>query len=345
MTITTPRVRTTAPAELAPSSALVVRDLRTSFTVAGRRVEVVRGVDLDLRPGRTLVLLGESGSGKSVTARSVLRLLGDAAHIEGQVLLGDTDLLALPAREMRSLLGRRLALVPQDPAAALNPLRRVGAQITEVLRYHRVVTDRRQAAGRAEELLARVGIPNPSRVARSFAHEMSGGMRQRVAIALAIACEPDVIVADEPTTALDVTVQAQILDLFEELQDRLGTALLLVTHDVGVAERMADEVAVMYAGRIVERGTVQQVLDHPGHPYTRALMEAMPRPGRARGTLASIPGHPPLPSALPSGCAFSPRCSHALDVCRTREPALLDIGGGQLSACVRTGELVGQVTR
>jgi oligopeptide/dipeptide ABC transporter ATP-binding protein len=344
MTLATPGTLVEAMPTTDPPPSLVVRDLRTSFGRPGRATAVVRGVDLTLHPGRTLVLLGESGSGKSVTARSILRLLGDSAHVDGEIRLGELDLLTLEPRRMRMLLGQRLALVPQDPAAALSPLRRVGAQISEVLLHHRVVSDRRAAARRVAELLAKVGIPNPARVARSYAHEMSGGMRQRVAIALAIACEPDVIVADEPTTALDVTVQAQILDLFEELQDRLGTALLLVTHDVGVAARMADEIAVMYAGRVVERGTAEQVLDHPSHPYTRALLAAVPQPGRERGTLASIPGHPPLPTALPPGCAFAPRCGSAVPACHDGEPAAVDVGDGQRSACVRAGELVGAVT-
>ncbi len=212
-------------------------------------------------------------------------------------------------------------------------MQRVGAQIAEVLRVHDVVSDRKAAREHALELLVRVGIPDPPRVARNFPHELSGGMRQRVAIAIAIACDPAVLVADEPTTALDVTVQAQILDLFEELIERLDMALLLVTHDVGVAERMADDVAVMYAGRIVEHGPAETVLRDPSHPYTAALLRALPQPGQRRGELEPIPGQPPSPSDRPSGCPFRTRCAHAVDVCAETEPALVPVGGGVLGAC------------
>jgi oligopeptide/dipeptide ABC transporter ATP-binding protein len=317
-----------------PPAALEVRDLHTSFSLGDRRIEVVRGVDLDLHTGRTLVVLGESGSGKSVTARSILRI-APGARIDGRLLMDDVDLATLPDARMRKLLGARIGFVPQDPAGALSPLRTVGSQIREVLRWHKVVSSRRAATDRAVELLARVGIADPKRVVRAHAHELSGGMRQRVAIAIAIACEPSVVVADEPTTALDVTVQAQVLDLFDELRARLGMALMLVTHDVGVAERVADEIAVMYAGRVVERGPAEVLLSNPAHPYTRALLRAVPRPGAARGTLEQIPGQPVAPGALPGGCPFAPRCPFVQDRCRLEEPPLRRLGERRAAACLR----------
>ncbi len=317
---------------------LTVRGLESAFARDGRLVPIVRSVSFELRRGKTLVVLGESGSGKSVTAKSILRI-APGARVQGQVTSGAVELTELSDKDMRRRLGRHIGFVPQDPAGALSPLRRVGAQIGEVLRYHGMVGTRQEAANRAIELIARVGIPNPERVARAHGHELSGGMRQRVAIAIAVACEPAVIVADEPTTALDVTVQAQVLDLFEDLQQRIGMALLLVTHDVGVADRMADEVAVMYAGRIVEHGAVEAVLGAPAHPYTRALLRAVPRPGLERGTLERIPGQPPVPGQLPPGCSFAPRCGWAVPPCTQTEPELRPVGGRH-AACIRAEQLL-----
>ena len=317
---------------------LTVRGLEAAFGRGERKVPIVRAVSFELRRAKTLVVLGESGSGKSVTAKAVLRI-APGAQVKGQVTAGGVELTELPDKDMRRRLGRHIGFVPQDPAGALSPLRRVGAQISEVLRYHGMVDSRKEAADRAVELIARVGIPNPERVARAHGHELSGGMRQRVAIAIAVACEPTVIVADEPTTALDVTVQAQVLDLFEDLQQRIGMALLLVTHDVGVADRMADEVAVMYAGRIVEHGSVEAVLGTPAHPYTRALLRAVPRPGLERGTLERISGQPPVPGQLPPGCSFAPRCGFAVPACTQAEPDLRPVGGRE-AACIRAEDLL-----
>lgn len=333
--VTTPFARTTN------DPVLSVRGLESSFGRGARQVRIVRGVGFDLRAARTLVVLGESGSGKSITARSLLRL-APGARVEGQVRLGEDELTTLGDKAMRRMLGRRIGFVPQDPAGALSPLRKVGAQISEVLRYHHMVDGRAAARERAVELIARVGIANPERIAGAHAHELSGGMRQRIAIALAVACDPPIIVADEPTTALDVTVQAQVLDIFAELQERLGMALLLVTHDVGVADRIADEVAVMYAGRIVEHGPVELVLGRPAHPYTRALLRAVPRPGLERGSLARIPGQPPLPTHLPPGCTFAPRCPLAVAACTSAEPPLRTFDGSRRSACLRAEELLAE---
>jgi oligopeptide/dipeptide ABC transporter ATP-binding protein len=320
-----------------PSDAVLsVRDLHTSFGTDARPISAVRGVSFDLVRGRVLVLLGESGSGKSVTARSVLRLYGSSARVSGQASLGDMDLLAADERQLEQVRGREIALVPQDPTGALDPLVRIGAQLAEVLRHHGMVDSKAEAATRARELLRLVGIPDPDRVARSYPHQLSGGMRQRAVIAIAVACEPKVLLADEPTTALDVTVQAQILDLFVSLQQTLDMAILLVTHDVGVADQVGDEIAVMYAGRIVERGPTAQVLERPAHPYTRALLSSLPQPGVARGGLNAIPGRAVLAGEPLQGCPFSPRCPNTVDACTTDEPVLVPVGGNgsdRVAAC------------
>jgi oligopeptide/dipeptide ABC transporter ATP-binding protein len=315
--------------------ALAVDDLRVSFRVARDEVRVVRGVSFSVEAGRTLVIVGESGSGKSVTARSILRLHGRGATLDGAIRLGGTELLGLDERRMNELRGTRVALIPQDATGALDPLRRVGSQISEVLRHHGRAGTRADGRSQAVDLLRRVHIADPERVAASYPHQLSGGMRQRIAIAIAISCGPRVLIADEPTTALDVTVQAQILDLLGELQDRLDMALVMVTHDVGVAEQMADDVAVMYAGRIVELGPVDLVLGSPAHPYTAALLDAQPRPDVPRGALRPIPGLPPLPSRLAGGCAFAPRCERRAPECDEVEPLLERRPALALVACHR----------
>jgi len=322
----------------APSrgEVLTVRDLRVDFRRGGGpAIPAVRGVDLALHAGRTLVLLGESGSGKSVTARAIMRLHGASAAIGGDVRFGDTPLLELPEATMQGLRGAAIGLVPQDPSGSLDPLRRIGAQLVEVLVRHGVAPDARRARERAAGLLERVGVPDPPRVLAARPFELSGGLRQRVAIALAIACRPKVLIADEPTTALDVTVQAQVLELFSELCRDLHVALLLVTHDVGVARVVGDDVAVMYAGRIVESGPVDAVLDAPAHPYTAGLLDALPTPGARRGSLRAIPGRPPAPDepGLDDRCALAPRCPLAVAACRDHRPPLVAIGPGRASAC------------
>jgi oligopeptide/dipeptide ABC transporter ATP-binding protein len=312
---------------------LEVRDLTTTFSSDGRRTTVVRGVSFVLERGKTLMLLGESGSGKSVTARSIMRLYGRNATIGGSVLLNGRDLLTLSPDDMRDVRGGQMALVPQDPTGALDPLRRIGSQIAEVLACHGVERLRRAARARSEELLRMVGIPDPKRVAASYPHELSGGMRQRAVIAVAVSCDPQVLIADEPTTALDVTVQAQILELFTELRKQLGMAVLMVTHDVGVADEAGDRVGVMYGGRLIEEGPAAEVLAAPRHPYTAGLLAAMPTPGVPRGELVPIPGGPPAAGDFPPGCAFAARCPSAVPSCGTEDPPLLTIAPGRAAAC------------
>ena len=339
MTDTVQLVQTSSSARSAATDpTLRIKDLHTTFTSRGLTVGAVRGVNLDLLPGEITVLLGESGSGKSVTAKSVMRLYGSTAKFAGSVELQGRDLLKASDKEMLAVRGADIALVPQDPSAALDPLRRIGSQIVEVLRQHRMVADKATAQVRALELLEQVGIPDPRRVARSFPHELSGGMRQRAVIAIAVSCDPKVLIADEPTTALDVTVQAQILELFRTLTDRMNSAVLLVTHDVGVAEEVGDQIGVMYAGRIVEYGPAKEVLASPQHPYTKALLDSIPTPGLARGQLLSIVGQPPVSGELPPGCAFAPRCPKADERCQTADAALVPVLSNRLAACHRLSE-------
>src|SRR5436309_3606901 len=288
---------------------LEVRDLRTSFFLEGGEARAVDGVSFALDAGRVLGLVGESGCGKSVTALSLMRLVPPPGRIVGgEVRLDGRDLLGLPEREMRAVRGAGLAMIFQEPMTSLNPVFTVGSQIAEAVRLHRPVS-RREAWERAVELLAEVGIAEPARRARDYPHRLSGGMRQRVMIAMAISCEPRVLIADEPTTALDVTIQAEILDLLRALREQRGMALLLITHDLGVVAEQADEVAIMYAGRIVEHASVVDVFDHPRHPYTQALFRSMPGVvGMRRERLEAIPGQVPDLLHLPSGCAFRDRC-------------------------------------
>ncbi|WP_236796109.1 ABC transporter ATP-binding protein [Amycolatopsis sp. GM8] len=312
---------------------LEVTDLTTTFVAGRRRTEVVRGVSFTIRRGETMMLLGESGSGKSVTARSIMRLYGSSADVGGSVRLAGRELLELPEQQLRAIRGGQIALVPQDPTGALDPLRRIGSQLAEVLGVHGVEGVKTAARRRAEELLAMVGIPDPKRVADSYPHELSGGMRQRAVIAIAVSCDPQVLIADEPTTALDVTVQAQILELLADLQQRLGMAVLMVTHDVGVAADFGGRVGVMYAGRLVEDGPANEVLSTPRHPYTAGLLDSLPTPGVTRGSLRSIIGSPPPVGAFPAGCAFAPRCPQARPSCGHEDPPLVAVAEDRVAAC------------
>jgi peptide/nickel transport system ATP-binding protein len=316
------------------AALLELRDLRVSFGTRDGVVQAVDGVSISIERGRTLGVVGESGSGKSVTALTIMGLTRlPNAVVGGQVLFDGTDLLQLPAERLQSIRGRRIAMIFQDPLSSLHPLYTVGWQIEEAIRAHRRVS-RKEARRRAIEALAAVEIPNAVQQVDSYPHELSGGMRQRAMIAMALVLEPDVLIADEPTTALDVTVQAQILDLMRGLQRELGTAVVLITHDLGVIAETADEVAVMYAGRIVEQGSLETILEAPEHPYTWGLLESIPRldtPRRAR--LQPIEGAPPSLVHPPSGCRFHPRCPYVMRMCRTMDPELLESDERHLVAC------------
>jgi peptide/nickel transport system ATP-binding protein len=313
---------------------LELHDLHVTFHTRDGDVRAVGGVSLSLERGRTLGIVGESGSGKSVTALTVMGLTrGPNVTIEGAVVLDGGDLLALPADELRQIRGKRVAMIFQDPLSSLHPLYKIGWQIVEAIRAHEDVSHA-VARRRAIEALAEVGIPGAAARMDSYPHELSGGMRQRVMIAMALVLDPEVLVADEPTTALDVTVQAQILELIRRLQEEHGTAVVLITHDLGVVAELADDVAVMYAGRIAERGPLETILDSPEHPYTWGLLRSAPRVEAPRSErLHPIDGQPPSLIHVPRGCPFHPRCPYAFSICPRIEPRLLESQPGHAVAC------------
>ncbi len=313
---------------------LEVDDLRVSFHTEAGLVRAVDGVSFSIAEGETLGVVGESGSGKTVSMMAVMRLIRDPnAVVEGRVLLRGRDLMQLAPGEMRSVRGREIAMIFQDPMTALTPVYTVGWQIAEQLRAHEQLT-KRAAGVRAVELLAEVGIPNPGRRADAYPHEFSGGMRQRVMIAMALSCNPSLLIADEPTTALDVTIQAQILELMKRLQRDHGSSILLITHDMGVVAELAERIMVMYAGGIVEEGPRSTLFRDPQHPYTWGLLGSIPRVDRGRvRRLAAIPGAPPSMLALPPGCRFEPRCAHRFSKCAIRPELTERAGPGRKDAC------------
>jgi len=314
---------------------LRVDNLTACLAIPGGDCAVVQDVSFDLEPGKVLCLVGESGCGKSVTARAILRLLDPPLRAApgSSILFGGRDLSALPEREMRALRGSDIAMIFQEPMSSLNPVKRVGDQVAEALILHRGLS-RRDARDRAIMLFRQVGIPVPERRVRQFPHELSGGMQQRAMIAMALACDPKILIADEPTTALDATIQAQILDLLRDLRDTRDMGILLITHDLGVVAEMADDIAVMYAGRIVERGSVEQVLTSPQHPYTEQLLRSVPRLRMPRDQrLAVIGGTVPSPLQRQPGCGFAPRCTLAFDRCRTAPAPPLFGATPHLAAC------------
>jgi peptide/nickel transport system ATP-binding protein len=313
---------------------LDVRGLTVEFPHHGGPVQPVRGASFTLAPRQRLGLVGESGSGKSLTALSLMRLLPPPGRIAaGQVLLRGLDRAQLSEREMARVRGGRLALVGQDPMSSLNPVQSVGRQIVEAIRAHEDVSQG-VARARAVDLLGQVGLPNPSRRFDNYPHQFSGGMRQRVMIAMAISAGPDVLIADEPTTALDVTTQARIMDLLSSLVEEREMAVILITHDLGLAASFCDDIQVMYAGRIVERSRPRELFTRPLHPYTEALLNAICRlDGAVDKPIAAIPGQPPLPGSLPSGCPFHTRCPHAFDRCTIEEPTPHVLPNGRMAEC------------
>jgi len=317
-----------------PSSSplLDVQHLTTVFDVAGRALRAVDDVSFEVRKGETLGLVGESGSGKSLTAYSILRLVQPPGRIaSGRVLFQGRDLLALPEREMRKVRGAGIALIFQEPMTALNPVFTVGDQIAEAMLVHGLAT-RAEAKRRAVELLDAVRVAEPDRRVRDYPHQLSGGMRQRVLIAMAIACRPSLVIADEPTTALDVTIQAQILDLLREMREAFDLSMLLISHDLGIIAGSADRIAVMYAGRLVEQGPVRDVFRSPAHPYTKALLASIPSGATGR-RLKAIEGSVPPLTELPRGCAFAPRCPDALPQCQLEPPPIANIGPDRVVRC------------
>ena len=324
------------------SALLDVRNLHTEFRTGAGVVRAVDGVSYTVDPGETVAIVGESGSGKSVGAMSILRLIPDPPGriTEGQVLFGGRDLLGLSAEEMREVRGGEIGMVFQEPMTSLNPVLTIGRQITETLEQHRGA-DRATAERRAVELLGLVGISDAERRLEQYPHQLSGGMRQRIMIAVALTCEPRLIIADEPTTALDVTIQAQILELMTGLTRRLNVALIIITHNLGVVARYAQRVNVMYAGRLVESGPAAEVYHDPRHPYTMALLRSVPRLDRPRqARLDPVEGQPPDLTRLDAGCAFRPRCRFAIAACAAARPPLEEAGArGHLSACFRRDEI------
>ena len=317
----------------ADTPLLRVQDLTTTFRIANGVMRAVDHISFDLRRGETLGIVGESGSGKSMTALSILRLVQPPGEIHGGPISfnGRSDLLELSERDMRAIRGAEIGFIFQEPMTALNPVFTIGAQIIEALRVHRKAT-RSGARAKAIELLDAVQIADSRHRVDEYPHQLSGGMRQRVMIAIALACQPSLVIADEPTTSLDVTIQAEILDLLKRMKQDLGLALVLITHDLGVVAGTADNVVVMYAGRVVERGPTRDLLRNPQHPYTRALVESLPRSGHG-ARLRSIDGAVPAIGAVPSGCAFHPRCRDRFEPCSTAVPPEYSLGPGRSAAC------------
>jgi oligopeptide/dipeptide ABC transporter ATP-binding protein len=324
------------------SSLLKIEDLRTYFYTDAGPVQSVDGVSFEVEAGETLAVVGESGSGKSVTSLSIMRLIDPPGRIvNGSILFRRkqgtvVDLTRCSEAEMRRIRGNDIAMVFQEPMTSLNPAFTAGNQIVEAIMLHQAKR-KKEAWKLAAEMLALVGISAPERRLHEYPHQMSGGMRQRVMIAMALSSKPALLIADEPTTALDVTIQAQILDLMRKLQRELGMAILLITHNLGVVAEAASRVAVMYAGRVVEQGSVTEVFRSPKHPYTRGLLGSILRPNTTgtRARLTAIPGNMPNPFAMPAGCSFAPRCAHSIDACSASSPALVETEAGHLSRCLR----------
>ncbi|MGW8442758.1 ABC transporter ATP-binding protein [Paenibacillus sp. S33] len=314
---------------------LEVTNLRTEFKTAAGTIRAVDGVDLSVGKGETLGIVGESGCGKSITSLSIMQLLpkGLGKVVAGEVRFNGENMQDFSERKMRSIRGNEMAMIFQEPMTSLNPVFKIGKQIAESARYHHGVS-KHKAKDMAVEMLTKVGIPRPEKVAASYPHELSGGMRQRVMIAMAMVCNPKLLIADEPTTALDVTIQAQILDLMRELQKSEGTSILMITHDLGVVAEMCDRVVIMYAGQVVEETDVKTLFKDPKHPYTQSLLASLPQLNSDQERLASIPGQVPNPLDMPKGCRFAPRCQFAKEICRAEAPELTEVEPGHKSRCL-----------
>ncbi len=315
-------------------AVLSVKHLTTELRIGKTSYPVVNDVSFDLLPGRTLALVGESGCGKSMTALSILRILPSppALPSKGEVLYGDKNLLTASNSAMRKIRGKEIGMIFQDPQSSLNPVCTIGDQLIEVAEEH-LTMDREEAEAKALAALGDVGIPDPPRRLHDYPHQLSGGMKQRVMIAMSLMCEPDILIADEPTTALDVTIQAQVLRLMKELQKKKGMAILLITHDMGVVSEMADDVLVMYASQVVERGTKEEVFERRSHPYTEGLFNSLPQGHKPGEKLKAIPGAVPPLTLLPSGCLFHPRCPYVMDICKTGEVPDFVVDKRNISKC------------
>ena len=316
------------------NNILEIKNLHTYFYTDSGVIKSVDGVDIELREGTTLGIVGESGSGKSVTALSVMGLLmGTTGKVaEGEILFEGRDLTKLDDEERRKMRGEKISMIFQEPMTSLNPVMKIGDQITECILMHNNIS-KQEAWDKAVEMLKLTGVPRVERMMKEYPFQLSGGQRQRVMIAMALVCKPKILIADEPTTALDVTIQAQILDLMENLKQKTGTSILFITHDLGVVAEVCDDVVVMYSGRVVEKGDVRSIFGSPSHPYTRGLLASIPKLGECAEELESIPGNVPNPKYMPQGCKFAPRCSCAFDKCREEEPGFYDVGEGHMSRC------------
>lgn len=312
---------------------LEVKDLHTSFFTDAGEVRAVNGISFNLEPGKTLGIVGESGSGKSVTAYSIMQILAETGKVvSGEVLFKGKDISKWDEKQMQELRGKKCSIIFQDPMTSLNPVFTIGNQLMEAILLH-TDKDKKQARERAIEMLTLVGVNEPESRLKQYPHELSGGMRQRVMIAMALVCEPDILIADEPTTALDVTIQAQILELMQDLQKKLGMAIIMVTHDLGVIASMCDEILVMYGGRVCERGTADDIFYRPAHEYTKGLLRSIPRVDNLKEKLVPIGGTPINLLQMPEGCAFCPRCDAAMKICLTQKPEELRISDSHLASC------------
>ncbi|MDY2627303.1 MAG: ABC transporter ATP-binding protein [Lachnospiraceae bacterium] len=315
---------------------LEIKNMHTYFFTDNGTVKSVDGVDIELERGKTLGIVGESGSGKSVTALSLMGLLTGTTGkvVEGEILLDGQDILKMSDEERRKMRGKDIAMVFQEPMTSLNPVMKIGAQVMENITLHQNVS-KEQAKQLTIDILKKTGLPRVERIVNEYPFQLSGGQRQRVMIAMALVCNPKILIADEPTTALDVTIQAQILDLMNQLKKDIGTSIIFITHDLGVVAEVCDEVVVMYCGRVVEKANVYDLFENPSHPYTEGLLASIPKMGVEVDELDSIPGNVPNPKYMPEGCKFAPRCKYATDICREKEPGFFDLGNGHVSRCWR----------